>query len=133
MKKLLTLFAAALVLFAAGCNNDTGTGGNILGGNGNANVTFTMGTQQTQNGNTQFTWQPSVDVKVTKLIVKVNNQQIDEIIDNSGQTYTAGTAWAYPNEYTGVQSGQQWQFLFSGSIVSNNQQYTDVTANLTIP
>ena len=133
MKKLLTLVFASALLFMAGCNNDSGTGGNLLGGNGGAGVTFTMGTQQSQNGNTQFTWQPSVDVKVTKLIVKAGGQLVEEITDSSGQTYTANSTWAYPNEYTGVQSGQQWQFLFSGTIISNNQQFTDVTADLTIP
>lgn len=129
MKKTLLLFIPVFLLavFVTACgNNDTGTG---LLGPGNNNVTFTMGVQQSTNG-VQFTWQPNVSVRVTSLILATNGFA-DTITDNSNQLYTAGQVWAYPNEYTGVTSGQQWQFNFTGTD-SLNQGYTS-TANLTIP
>ncbi|MBE2216796.1 MAG: hypothetical protein IAE90_01240 [Ignavibacteria bacterium] len=129
MKKTILLFlpVLALMIGIASCgNNDTGTG---LLGNNNA-VTFTMGVQNSTNG-VQFTWQPSVDVKVTKLILSTTGFS-DTITDNTGATYTANQPWAYGNEYTGVTTGQQWQFSFTGTLASNNQAFTS-TANLTIP
>jgi hypothetical protein len=121
---LLVLFLAAGL---AGCG-DSGTEGNILGGNNNT-VNFTMGTQQGTNG-TQFTWQPSVDIKVTQLILSTQGFA-DTIVDNSGQIYTANQQWVYPNEYTGVTTGSQWQFYFTGTTVSNSQGFTS-TVNYTI-
>ncbi|HAX50110.1 MAG TPA: hypothetical protein PK605_10615 [Ignavibacteria bacterium] len=127
MKKTLLLFIPAFVIMIGiiSCGN-SGDGGLL----GNNTVNFTMGAQQSTNG-VQFTWQPSVDVKVTKLVLGTGNFR-DSITDNSGQTYAANQQWAYPNEYTGVTSGQQWQFIFTGTTASNNQAYTS-TINYTIP
>lgn len=127
MKKTLLIFIPVFLLavFAACGNNDTGTG---LLGQGNDNVTFTMGVQQSTNG-VQFTWQPSVSVRITKMILGTNGFS-DTITDNSNQLYTANQVWAYPNEYTGValpdSSGSS---AFTDSL---NQGYSS-TANLTIP
>ena len=129
MKKTLLLFIPVFIMavFITACgSDDTGTG---LGLGGNT-VTFTMGAQQSTNG-VQFTWQPSVSIKVTQLILGTTGFS-DTITDNSGATYTANQQWAYPNEYTGVTSGQQWQFKFTGTIDSTNQAFT-TTANYTIP
>ncbi len=129
MKKTLLLFIPVFLIavFITACsNNDTGTG---LLGIGNNTVTFTMGVQQSTNG-VQFTWQPSASVRVTKMILGTNGFS-DTITDNSNQLYTANQVWAYPNEYTGVTTGQQWQFSFTGTD-SLNQAYTS-TASLTIP
>ncbi|MCC6866998.1 MAG: hypothetical protein IT280_12660 [Ignavibacteria bacterium] len=125
MKKTLLLFLPVFIITIAiiSCgDNTTGTG---LG-----SVTFTMGTQQGPNGGTQFTWSPSKSVKVTKLILGTTGFS-DTITDNSGTVYTGNQTWAYPNEYTGVTTGQQWTFNFTGTD-SSNQAYTS-TANLTIP
>lgn len=126
MKKILSLFIPVFILAIGiiSCG-DNSTGGLL----GNNNVTFTMGVQQSQNG-VQFTWQPSVSVRVSQLILSTNGFS-DTITDNSNQLYTGGQVWAYPNEYTGVTTGQQWQFNFTGTD-STNQAYTS-TANLTIP
>ena len=126
---LSTSAVLLLILGIAGCK-DSPTDGNLLGINNTNTVNFTMGVQQSANG-VQFTWNPSVNVIVTKLVLSTTGFK-DSIIDNSGQTYTAGQQWAYPNEYTGVTSGQQWQFNFSGSTPSNNQAFTS-TVNYTIP
>ena len=128
MKKTILLFIPAFLIMIGiiSCGNSTdGTG--LLGNN---TVNFTMGAQQSTNG-VQFTWQPSVDVKVTKLVLGTGNFA-DTITDNSGATYTANQQWAYPNEYTGVTTGQQWQFVFTGTTASNNQAFTS-TINYTIP
>jgi hypothetical protein len=131
MKKTVLPFALVLflILGIASCNNSGTDSGNLLGGNNN-NVNFTMGTQQGTNG-TQFTWQPGVDVKVTQLILGTTGFA-ETITDNSGQTYTANQTWVYPNENSGVTTGQQWQFIFTGTTPSNNQGFTS-TVNYTIP
>jgi hypothetical protein len=121
---LLLIFLAAGI---AGCG-DNGTGNSLFGPGGN-NVTFTMGAQQGPNGGVQFTWIPSTSVRVTKLILGTTGFS-DTITDNSGQLYTGNQPWAYPNEYTGVAAGQQWQFNFTGTD-STNAAFTS-TANLTI-
>ena len=128
MKKTILLFIPAFIIMIGiiSCGNSTdGTG--LLGNN---TVNFTMGTQQSTNG-VQFTWQPGVDVKVTKLVLGTGSF-VDSIVDNSGQTYSANQTYAYPSEYTGVATGQQWQFVFTGTTVSNNQGFTS-TINYTIP
>ncbi len=128
MKKTILLFIPVLLLalFITACGNNDATG---LLGIGNNNVTFTMGVQQSTNG-VQFTWTPSVSVRVSKMILSTNGFS-DTITDNSNQLYTANQVWVYPNEYTGVTTGQQWQFGFTGTD-SLNQSYTS-TASLTIP
>ncbi len=129
MKKTILLYIP-LLLIAIGIIScgDNSTGNSLLGGNNNT-VTFTMGAQQSTNG-VQFTWKPSVSVRVTKLILGTTGFS-DTITDNSNQLYTANQVWVYPNEYTGVTTGQQWQFNFTGTD-SLNQAYTS-TASLTIP
>lgn len=130
MKKTILLFIPAFLIMIGiiSCGN-SGDGTGLLG-TGNNQVNFTMGVQQSTNG-VQFTWQPSVDVKVTKLVLGTTGFT-DSIIDNSGQTYAANQQWAYPSEYTGVTTGQQWQFVFTGTTPSNNQAFTS-TINYTIP
>ena len=129
MKKTFLLFLPVFI-FALGIiscgDNTTGTG--LLGNNNTVN--FTMGVQQSTNG-VQFTWQPSVDVKVTQLVLGTNGFT-DTITDNSGTTYAANQQWVYPDEYTGVTTGQQWQFNFTGTTPSNNQAFTS-SVNFTIP
>lgn len=120
---LLVIFMAAGL---AGCGDNSVTGG-LLGG---SNVSFTMGVQNGPTSGAQFTWVPSKSVKVTSLILGTTGFT-DTITDNTGQLYTAGQTWAYGNEYTGVTTGQQWQFAFTGTD-SAGTAYTS-TASLTIP
>lgn len=129
MKKTILpfLLVVLMALGIAGCG-DNGTGNSLFGPN-SGNVSFTMGAQQGPNGGAQFTWVPNKSVKVTMLILSTTGFA-DTITDNTGQLYTAGETWAYPQEYTGVAVGQQWQFNFTGTD-STNTAYTS-TANLTI-
>lgn len=133
MKQVILPFIAifAFVIAIAGCG-DSGTGNSLLGGNGTGTVTFTMGVQTGGGGGTQFTWSPSTTVKVTRLILSTTGFS-DTITDNSGTSYAGGQTWVYPQEYTGVTTGQQWQFNFTGTIDSANNAAFTSTANLTIP
>lgn len=128
MKRTILLYIPMLLIVIGIISCGDNTTGNGLLGNNNT-VTFTMGAQQSTNG-VQFTWVPSVSVRVTKLILGTTGFS-DTITDNSNQLYTANQVWVYPNEYTGVTTGQQWQFSFTGTD-SLNQAYTS-TASLTIP
>jgi hypothetical protein len=141
MKKFLSLFLILGFLALIGCSDDaTGPGGGLGGGGGGGGVTFTMGTTQGQNGGTVFTFKPSTSVTVTTLTVKYPAQPFEDVLTNpnpntvfdSQNTYsTEGTNGE--GEYTGVQSGQQWQFIFVGKLESSTGTAYNVTVNYTIP
>lgn len=143
MKRIFTLLLAALTVFAfVSCkdnstspNNTGGLGGGIGGGGGGGGVTFTMGTTQGQQGGTIFTFRPSTDVTVTTLTLKLPAQQFEDVLTNPNpnEVFNPQTEYSTETEYTGVQSGQQWQFVFVGKLGSSTGTAYTVTANYTIP
>ena len=145
MKRFFFLFLTISVLLVLGCkDNATGptTGGFGGGGTGGGAVTFTMGTTQqgTQQGGVFFTFKPSVAVTAASLTFKLPAQSFETTLTNPTPTdiFDANTEYiADPGdgsfEFTGVQPGQQWQFVFVGKIGSPTGADYNVTANFTIP
>jgi hypothetical protein len=141
MKRFFFLFLIMGVLLVIGCSdnatgptNSGGLGGTGGGGN-TGGVTFTMGTTQgTQQGATMFTFKPSVDVTVTTVTLKLPAQQFEDPLTNPNpnEVYTSQNTYQI-EEYTGVQSGQQWQFVFVGKLGSSTGTAYNVTVNYTIP
>ena len=137
MKNLFIITICLLFVGFIGCSDDTGSGvtdpfgtGGTTGGTGN--VTFTMGSQQGENGGVLFYCTPSVDVKITKVTCSLPAQNFnDELIDDGTTVYKANEAVGI-QEYSGVASGQQWTFKFEGTLASNNQVF-NVTSNYTVP
>ena len=125
MKKtiLSVLLSGFIAIGIASCGSDVVAPADTL-------INFTMGTAQGTQG-TVFTWNPSKDVKLTKLIVVLPGTGSDTITDNGQTTYTAGQNWSYPSEYN-VQSGETWLFYFTGTIVSGNTPFTNAADTLTI-
>lgn len=139
MKRIFSLFLMMSALIAFSCSDDAvspngsgGLGGG--GGNGGGGVTFTMGTTAGQQGGTIFTFKPSVDVTITTVTLKLPAQQFEDPLTNPNPTevYTSQNTYEI-DEYTGVQSGQQWQFVFVGKLGSSTGTAYNVTVNYTIP
>ena len=136
MKKFLVAIIVGFALFYSGCNNDSGSGGvdpfGGGGGGGTGNVTFTVTTQQGQQG-VDFVFTPSTNVTVTQVTVSLPAQGFQENVQGDGTTvFGPGNAFSV-GEYTGVASGQQWTFQVTGKIGSATGTAYNVTANLTIP
>lgn len=123
---ILTIIFALAFIYCACNKNDS-----ITGLNGPAsNVSFSISQQQGNFGGTEFLFRPSADIKISYLISRLDAQQFADTIryNNTNYTYSKDTTYII-GEYTGVQPGQQWKFIFSGT-GQNNAQYT-VTQNYT--
>ena len=134
--KLRTFFfilTLLLLSFAYGCSDSgTGTGG-VGGGPTGGSITFQM-SGQGNNTSYTFSFRPSVDTKLSKLIAAVPSLGFADTLTNTGNpnyVFSKDTTYAL-DPYSGVATGQQWTFTFTGNIVSNNQAYT-VTSNYTVP
>lgn len=126
-------FTAVIILLmvvSLGCNkNDS-----VLGPNGlNNQVSFTMAQQNGANGGVEFLFQPSVDVKISKMVSILPSQNFTDTIINNNSNYVFSKDTLYiVGEYTGVVNGQQWKFDFTGSIPGQNNSNYNVTANYTV-
>ena len=145
MKKIFSLFLFLSILIAFSCSDDatgptTGGIGGIGGGGTTGGVTFTMGTTQGQQGGTVFTFRPSTSVTVTTLTLKLPAQSFQDVLTNPDPNTVFDSQTTYSTEgengageYTGVQSGQKWQFVFVGKIGSTTGTDYNVTVDWTIP
>lgn len=126
----LVLLALLTLAAASGCNKNDG----IMGPNNmNQQVSFAISQQNGYYGGTQFLFRPSVDVKITRIISKYNNQQFADTISYGNQNYVYSKDTTYLiNEYTGVENGQQWIFDFTGSIPGQNNSNYNTTTNYTV-
>lgn len=124
---LSIVFLVIAAIGLAGCG-DSGAGVNPFGPN-DQGVNFTIGAQQGPNGGMQFTFSPSVDVKLTRLVITLGNAS-DTLTDNGQTTYTAGQPVVVPNEYQQVAG--TYIFYFNGTIASSNAQFTNAADTLTI-
>lgn len=128
MKKTLLsiLFLAFLAFGTAGCGDDVVAVPDTL-------INFTMGAYQTQTGGVDFTFTPSANVKLTKLIVTLPSTNFSDTLTDAGtDVFSANTTYALQRDYTGVQSGQTFIFYFTGSLASNNTPFTNAADTLTI-
>lgn len=147
MKRIfsLLLILTAIISFSCGDDAVSPNGGGGLGGgggNGGGGVTFTMGTTQqgTQAGGVFFTFKPSVAVTATSLTFKLPAQSFETTLTNTTPTdvFDANTEYiADPGdgsfEFTGVQSGQKWQFVFVGKLGSSTGAAYTQTVDWTVP
>lgn len=124
MKHVILLFLFVLsVVYAMGCKSDTTSP--------LSTATFAMSTAPGTTG-TFFTFKPSVDVKLTRVVVSLPAQPFfDTLTDAGTYVYSKDTIYNL-SEYTGVATGQAWKFYFTGSTTSNSA-FTNAEANLTIP
>lgn len=136
MKQIFTsvfIFSAMLIFIASGCSNDSSTnGGGLLGpGSGSNSISYTI-TGQGDPTNYTFSAAPSVDTKITRVIASAPAFNFaDTITADPNETFVGGTAYEI-GTYQGVEAGQAWTFIFTGTVISNNEAYT-VTTNFTVP
>lgn len=136
MKKILIALVPLFFIFNNGCkDNATGSGDPFGGGGGGGTggVTFTMSTEQGQQG-VNFRFKPSTSVTVTQVTVSLPAQQFQDVVTNPNPNEVFGTANGFVvGEYTGVQTGQQWTFNVQGKIGSATGTAYNVNTNFTIP
>lgn len=141
MKKILllnSLIIALLFVFTA-CSDDEGNAtspfGPVGGGTGGGgNLTITISSRQDQ-GATIFTATPSVAISLSTLTVSVPSEQYTESFQFDESFVAEANVTQDLLEYpagSGVASGQQWIFQFSGKIAATGEPFT-VTSNYTIP
>lgn len=119
------IFVAAILAGIAGCGSDNPVAPN-------ADVNFAIAQNAGTTG-TEFYIKPSVDVKISKVIVALPSASFGDTIVNPNPNYIfSKDTFYYVGEYTGVTSGQQWQFTFSGFTASANQAFNK-TVNYTVP
>lgn len=121
------LFPLLFTLFITvwfGCSNNSTTPSNTL--------SFTINSQQSGNS-TEFYFNPNMNVKVVKVIIKLPSPNNPDTIVSSSpqQVYNSGTNYPIAS-FSGVPSGSQWVFVFSGTLASNNSSYTS-TAGYIVP
>lgn len=97
---------------------------------GTSSVTIEINSQPMNDGSVEFLFRPNVDIKITKVNVEMGGATDDLTGDNT--TVYNSNNWHVLAGYTGVESGQDWSFTFSGTIVSNNQNYS-VTSKYKVP
>lgn len=117
-----------LIIYYTGCNNNSVTN-SLLGG---SSVSFSI----SQANGTQgviFYGKANVDVKITKVIVSLATQNFFDTLTPQNPNYVYSKDTSYPiSEFTGVQSGQKWNFAFTGATVSAGSAYTS-NVSYTIP
>lgn len=99
------------------------------------NIFFTMSGLIDPNNpnNYSFGFKPSENTKLTKLIAIFQAQPFfDTLINNNPNYIFSQDSTYFIGPYTGIQSGQAWNFQFTGTIVSNNHNYV-VTSNFIVP
>jgi hypothetical protein len=144
MKKYFyTIIPVLLLLFYSGCKSDsggTGTdpfGGGGNGGGGTGNVTITVGVAQDDNNVLWFGFNPSVNVKIASAVITQAQLGINQTVNNPNPNEEYApiaqnsfyTFYQVPQQ---AQTGQQWTFRFTGTIVQGGQAF-DKTVNLTYP
>lgn len=127
MKKFFPLLIAAYLLYSlAGCSNNSVTGPSA------GNVTFSISQQTGQSGGIDFLGKPSVDVKLTKVISQLPSNNIsDTAAPPPTYVYSKDTFYIISN-YSGVTTGQKWDFIFTGATNSGNTAF-NVTSSYTVP
>lgn len=135
MKNFATIVLVFLtLLFMYSCKDDV-VGGGGIGPGGGGNITFAVSGQvdPSNPNNYIFGFKPSVDAKLTSIVLGVPAQPFFDTLSNGNPNYVFSKDTIYTlTPYTGVQTGQAWTFKFAGNLISNNQAYT-VTINHTIP
>ncbi len=145
MKYILLLLSMCTIFFF-GCSNDSGnptgvggvggTGGDTGGGNNTGNVNIEVGVAQDNQGNILFGFNPGAAITIATIVVSQADQGINETINNPDPTQQfepvqAGNYYSFYQPQQQLQTGQQWSFKFTGTIVQGGANYTK-TINYTV-
>lgn len=129
MKLFIKIFFVILITYFSGCgDSSTGPGGGLTGGN----ITFGIQGQGDPNSYT-FSFQPSVNAKLTGIIASLPAQNFFDTLVNNNVDYVFSKDTVYSlDPYIGVQQGQVWNFNFIGKYASNNSDF-NVNSGFTVP
>lgn len=126
MKHIIVFLLAAALLCIGGCKKDDPA-------SAAANVSFAISSQPGASGGVMFIAKPSIDVKLTAVVGQLPAQNFRENIpiQNSNQVFSSAN-WYELREFTGVTSGQQWTFSFTGTVANGGAAY-NVNSSYTVP
>lgn len=129
---IIKIFLGGLILIyllVTGCSkNDS-----VIGPNMNQQVSFQISQRTTATGSIQFMFKPNIDVNISKIVSRYNAQPFSDTLSfsNTAYVYSKDTTYII-NNYTGVQSGQLWNFDFTGTIPGQPNATFSVTSNYTV-
>jgi hypothetical protein len=126
MKTTIALFAL-LFLFATGCKKDSANPISTPVPS-QPNVTFTMHMESGTQGMI-FVATTGADVKLTKVIIRYPAENFTDTVTNPNpETVILKNSNIQLNEYTGINTHQQWVLVFHGSLASTGEAFV-VTVN----
>lgn len=132
----MTLIIPAVILFAAGCSNDSAGsttdpfGGGGGGGGGTGNVQVTVSAVQGQDG-PYFQFTPGVAIWMTQITANcaaagVNNETVPvNLSSGPNDPISVGPV-------TVMQIGQQWSFTITGNVGNQQGQAFTTNVNFTV-
>ena len=122
MKHVVLLFLAAAVALT-GCKKNSNNPTGPVTTPPATNVTFTMHLESGTQGMI-FVASPSVDVKLTKVDLSFPAQQFtDTVVNPNPSTVFPKGSNIRINEYTGIEGGQRWILVFTGTIAATGQPF----------
>jgi hypothetical protein len=125
--KVALLFLACLLVFSTGCKKDS-TNPLAPPAAPQPDVTFTMHMESGTQGMI-FIASPNADVKLTKVEVSYPAENFTDTITNPNpEAVIAKNSNIQLNEYTGINTHQQWVLVFHGSLAATGKQFV-ITVN----
>ena len=123
----ITIFLVAVIV--AGCSKNS----NVVGPNNLNNQPSFQINQLEELGVTEFLFKPSVNVRISSIVSKYDEQHFADTIKyiNVNYVYSKDTIYII-NGYTGVESGQKWIFDFTGSVPGQNNSNYKISTNYTV-
>jgi len=128
MKKILPfIFAFIIFIGVYSCSSDSTSPIPTL-------VSFVMSHYTDADSTTWFAFKPNVNVKVDSIQSKLpaNNFSYTSVNQNPSYVFSKDTTYNYEG-FTGVHSGQKWEFYFFGTNATNNERFSNTKATYTIP
>lgn len=126
MNRYVALFLLG-ALFTAGCKKDSNNP-IVPSVTPSPSVTFTMHMESGTQGMI-FVASPNADVKITKVVISYPAQNfVDTIVNPNPEAVIAKNSNIQLNEYTGINTHQQWVLVFYGSLAATGQPFA-VTVN----
>jgi hypothetical protein len=128
MNRLFAVLVAGAMLLSTGCKKDSSNPFVPPVTPPAASVTFTMHMESGTQGMI-FVASPSADVKVTKVIVRYPAGQFTDTVTNPNpDAVIQKNSNIQINEYTGINTHQQWVLVFYGSLAATGETFV-VTVN----
>jgi hypothetical protein len=130
MKRMFVSGLLAMLLATVGCRKDSGPMAAPIVPPA-PGVSFSMGLQSGTQGMIIVT-RPNVDIKLVRVELSYPDGNFNTIVTNPEPTRVfPRDATIQIGEFTGIEGGQRWVLVFTGTIAATGQPFT-VTVNWTV-